>query len=103
MSFSAGVMIFISFMDLLPESVESIGFVYANLYVYKKFSNQYFVLLIFCVNQFFGGIFFFIFVTYLIPEPEILPDYQKKSKNYKSKLTNSEVRVDYFYMKHIIY
>lgn len=33
MSFSAGVMIFISFMDLLPESVESIGFINANLYV----------------------------------------------------------------------
>jgi len=33
MSFSAGVMIYISFMDLLPEAVEHIGFLPANIAV----------------------------------------------------------------------
>lgn len=33
LSFSAGVMIYISFMDLLPEAAEGIGFVKANIAV----------------------------------------------------------------------
>lgn len=35
LSFSAGVMIYISFMDLLPEAAEGIGFVKANIAVRK--------------------------------------------------------------------
>lgn len=36
LSFSAGVMIYISFMDLLPESAEHIGFFKANIAVWAS-------------------------------------------------------------------
>ena len=46
LSFSAGVMLFISFMDLLPDSVEAIGFSYANYYVRNHLCSMIFSILI---------------------------------------------------------
>ena len=40
LSFSAGVMLYISFMDLLPEAAEGIGFVKANIAV-RPFSSPF--------------------------------------------------------------
>jgi len=52
LSFSAGVMTYISFMDLLPGAVEGVGFVTSNL----------------C---FFLGMGFFYLIQLLVPEPDI--------------------------------
>lgn len=48
---AAGLMLSISMLDLLPESVEAIGFVRANLFFYL-------------------GVLFFAAVIYIIPEPD---------------------------------
>jgi zinc transporter, ZIP family len=40
MSFSAGVMLFISFMDLLPDAVSAIGFFPANCYVRSSLPSR---------------------------------------------------------------
>ncbi|GAM19689.1 hypothetical protein SAMD00019534_028640, partial [Acytostelium subglobosum LB1] len=51
LGFSSGVMIYISFLDLLPEAIEEIGFLPANFY-------------------FFGGILFFALILQLVPDAE---------------------------------
>ena len=51
LSFSAGVMLFISFIDLMPEAVASVGFGVANV-------------------AFFVGMFLFWLVVQFIPEVE---------------------------------
>jgi len=72
LSISSGVMIYISFMDLLTESVIRIGFVAANL----------------C---FFAGMLFFAFIITFFPEPEFIEkegkdsDDEDDNKNGKKK------------------
>lgn len=98
LSFSAGVMLYISFMDLLPEAAEGIGFVKANIAVRrssiiltgsspKKSSKEgplegplgakpplasfwrlLAQVLTFSPLQFFGGMIFFAVLSKLIPE-----------------------------------
>lgn len=49
---AAGLMLCISMIDLLPEAVESIGFVKANIWFY-------------------GGVAFFALITAVVPEPNL--------------------------------
>jgi ZIP family zinc transporter len=64
LSFSAGVMIYLSFLDLLPEAVEKLGFIKANL-------------------GFFLGILFFCIVDWLLPTGEHSHAVPKSSKKGK--------------------
>jgi len=59
LSFSAGVMVYISFMDLLRECVIRIGFFAANIW-------------------FFGGMIFFALIVAVVPEPEFVEKSSKK-------------------------
>jgi len=65
LSFSSGVMIYISFMDLLYESIIRLGFFTANIW-------------------FFIGMLFFAAVIQLFPEPEFI-DKKAKSKTDDGK------------------
>jgi zinc transporter, ZIP family len=61
---SAGVMLYVSFVELLPEAIKSVGFFYANL-------------------AFFGGILFIMLIDFLIPHKYIeervnVPNKHKK-------------------------
>lgn len=67
LSISSGVMIYISFMDLLTESMIRIGFVMANI----------------C---FFAGMFLFALIVQLFPEPEFI-DKKAKAKSDNGKPT----------------
>jgi len=70
LSLSSGVMIYISFMDLLVESVIRIGFVMANLW-------------------FFAGMLLFAFIITFFPEPELI------DKKAKAKATNGKPSKEY--------
>jgi len=72
LSLSAGVMIYISFMDLLRESVIRIGFKMANLW-------------------FFAGMLLFAAIVALVPEPEFVEKASKKSKAQSDNGKPSEV------------
>ena len=52
MGLSAGVMVYVSFMELLPRSVEGLGFFHANMF-------------------FFGGVLFIMLIDFLIPHEYI--------------------------------
>jgi len=65
LGFSAGVMLYISFMDMLPEAIEEIGHLHANLW-------------------FFGGMTFFALILRLFPEP----DFEEINKNNKKEKKN---------------
>jgi ZIP family zinc transporter len=91
LSFSSGVMLFISFSDLLVDSIaevtssqiiqliSQIGYFSANLWV---------PFLLFASNiQFFIGILFFAIVAYFVPEP----DTEKWIKGQKSKSASGKV------------
>jgi len=65
LSFSSGVMMYISFMDLLYESIIRLGFFTANIW-------------------FFVGMLFFALVIQLFPEPELV-DKKAKSKSDNGK------------------
>eukprot|EP01112_Ceratiomyxa_fruticulosa_P009563 TRINITY_DN2502_c0_g3_i1.p1 TRINITY_DN2502_c0_g3~~TRINITY_DN2502_c0_g3_i1.p1 ORF type:complete len:302 (-),score=33.57 TRINITY_DN2502_c0_g3_i1:110-1015(-) len=74
LSFSGGVMLYISFMDLLTESIAKLGFMTANLW-------------------FFVGMLFFLFIIRFFPEPKI-------SKTDKAKTENGKPSHD-AYLKHV--
>ncbi|KZV55931.1 hypothetical protein F511_20753 [Dorcoceras hygrometricum] len=59
--FAAGLMLSISFFDLAHNAINSIGFLKGNIW-------------------FFAGVFFFAIVTNFIPEPELSPISDGKSK-----------------------
>lgn len=65
LSFSSGVMLYMSFMDLLYESILKLGFLTANLW-------------------FFAGMLFFAIVLRAFPEPEFI-DKDAKKKNPSGK------------------
>jgi len=77
LSFSAGVMLYISFMDLLIESINSIGIVHANIW-------------------FFAGMLFFAAILRFFPEPELV---DKPSKENKAKSDNG--KPNEAYLKHL--
>ena len=64
LSFSAGVMLFISFIDLLPEAIGGVGFGLANI-------------------AFFVGMFMFAIVLRFVPEPDLtrLTGEKKEKEN----------------------
>jgi ZIP family zinc transporter len=64
---SAGVMIYVSFAELLAASVEEVGFLYANL-------------------AFFGGIVFIMLVDYIVPH-EYIEERVKTTKKGKRLMT----------------
>ncbi|KAL6075909.1 Zinc transporter ZupT [Balamuthia mandrillaris] len=66
LSFSAGVMVYISFMDLLPEAVEEIGFFAANFW-------------------FFVGMAVFTVIIWLVPEPDVSALHKKDDDDTSSK------------------
>lgn len=72
MGFSAGVMIFVSFVELLAASIEEIGFLLANL-------------------GFFGGIVVIYLVDKLIPHihMDARPDTFHESEEHREKLTEA--------------
>lgn len=70
LSFSSGVMLYISFMDLLYESILKLGFFTANIW-------------------FFVGMLFFALVLKLFPEPEFV------DKKAKAKSDNGKPSADY--------
>jgi len=70
LSFSSGVMLYISFMDLLYESIIRLGFFTANIW-------------------FFVGMLFFAAVIQLFPEPEFI------DKKAKSKSDDGKPNVEY--------
>eukprot|EP01132_Coremiostelium_polycephalum_P000651 gene651-806_t len=72
LSFSSGVMIYISFMDLLPESIQEIGFLNANLW-------------------FFMGMIFFALVLKLLPEGD---EHAHHSESHSTTNTNSKSNKD---------
>jgi ZIP family zinc transporter len=65
LSLSAGVMLYISFMDLLTESVIRIGFIMANIW-------------------FFAGMLLFALIITFFPEPELI-DKKAKAKSASGK------------------
>jgi len=69
LGFSAGVMLYISFMDLIPESIEEVGYLHANLW-------------------FFGGMIFFALILQLFPEPDFEKISKKNRKDKKTKMTS---------------
>lgn len=72
LSFSSGVMLFISFIDLMPEAVASVGFAQANL-------------------AFFAGMFLFALVVHFVPEPDVASFVKpKRGKQSEANLTKSE-------------
>lgn len=70
---SVGVMLYISFMDLLPEAIENLGFFYANVW-------------------FFAGVFFFGLLVHTIPEPDISDIMKKSGKGDDSQGKNKKHR-----------
>jgi len=74
LSFSGGVMLYISFMDLLTESIAKLGFMTANLW-------------------FFVGMLFFLVIIRFFPEP-------KMDKKAKAKSENGKPSQD-AYLKHL--
>jgi len=75
LSFSSGVMIYISFMDLLPESIRAIGFLPANIY-------------------FFLGMIFFELIVRLVPEPEFKHSHTPNTEEEKKKLAEEKKASD---------
>ena len=71
MGFAAGVMIYISFAELLKESMEAAGFLRANL-------------------AFFTGIFFMMLVDFLIPHNYMAEKILSSGSNKKSTEQNTE-------------
>ena len=76
LSFSAGVMIYVSFVDILGESVESSGFILTN-------------------TSFFIGMVLFVLLVKFIPEPNVekfLPKQKFDDENAEKtkKLKNSK-------------
>jgi ZIP family zinc transporter len=71
LSFSSGVMIYISFMDLLYESIIRLGFYTANLW-------------------FFVGMVFFALVLKLFPEPKII-DKKAKARSDNGKPSQEDL------------
>jgi len=73
LSFSSGVMIYISFMDLLPESIAQIGFINANVW-------------------FFAGIAFFAVILNFLPEHDDHDhDHDHKEEKVKSTKKNENI------------
>ncbi|GAA0140236.1 secondary carrier transporter [Lithospermum erythrorhizon] len=76
--FAAGLMLSISFFDLAHNSINSIGFLKANLWTsvpwFIKISHA---------SQFFAGVIFFGVISGFIPEPTLAPstDVGNKKKN----------------------
>eukprot|EP01113_Clastostelium_recurvatum_P034922 TRINITY_DN4802_c0_g1_i1.p1 TRINITY_DN4802_c0_g1~~TRINITY_DN4802_c0_g1_i1.p1 ORF type:complete len:314 (-),score=82.61 TRINITY_DN4802_c0_g1_i1:36-977(-) len=79
LSFSSGVMLYISFMDLLAESIAAIGFVSANFW-------------------FFMGMLFFVLVVSFFPEPK--PDKKEKSNSDNGK-PNDDGKPSDAHLKHL--
>jgi len=71
LSFSAGVMIYISFMDLLTESIIRIGFLAGNFW-------------------FFMGMLSFAFIIWFFPEPEF-HEHEHETKEAKKKSDNGKI------------
>jgi len=71
LSFATGVMMYISFLDLLPEAVNTIGYFDANLY-------------------FFLGMLFFLMIVKFIPEPEISTHSHDSDENGNEKENEKE-------------
>lgn len=69
LGFASGVMLYVSFLDLLPETIEVVGMLYAHVW---------FVI----------GMIFFHILTYLVPEPDPSKIENKEIKDAKLWVTS---------------
>lgn len=77
LGFSAGVMVYVSFVELLPQALENVGETLA-------------------VIAFFLGIFFIAFIDMLIPEKENPHSYEGLSENAKDKIDRTLMKTGVF-------
>ena len=85
MSFAAGVMLYVSFVEILPES-----------YLEFKHTNDQNTALLYVLGFFVFGTLFAIFTDKLIPEQKINSQVSKSITSKNNKIYNSQVYTNIF-------